>query len=163
MLSIFCLSVCLFVRLYPINVKTAEPIGAKFRTGPHITPGKITGRSKLQKLLSKIFDFCKILKMREKVLLNPRTFLLLLSFILYKEKMLTHRATIKSWKKRWWGAKRPKSLLLCLMYVIYCMHWIIKYIVTNKKRININYIDIFMSLIVQSFRHFEAQSLRQNQ
>ena len=29
-LNILCLSVCLFVRLYPINVKTAEPNGPKF-------------------------------------------------------------------------------------------------------------------------------------
>jgi len=30
-------SVC----LYPINVKTAEPIGPKFCVGPHVTPGKV--------------------------------------------------------------------------------------------------------------------------
>ena len=34
---ILCLSVC----LYPINVKTAEPIGPKFFVGPCMTPGKI--------------------------------------------------------------------------------------------------------------------------
>jgi len=33
-----CLSVC---RLYPINVKTAEPIKFKFCVGPHVTPGKV--------------------------------------------------------------------------------------------------------------------------
>ena len=32
------------------------------------------------------------------------------------------------------GYKRPKSLLLCLMYVIYCMYWIIKYIVESQIR-----------------------------
>ena len=33
----FGLSVC----LYPINVKTAEPIEPKFFVGPHMTPGKV--------------------------------------------------------------------------------------------------------------------------
>jgi len=37
---------CLSVRLYPINVKTAEPIGPKFCVGPHVTPGKVYEWSK---------------------------------------------------------------------------------------------------------------------
>ena len=37
----FGLSVCLYVCLYPINVKTAEPIGPKFFVG-HLGPsGKV--------------------------------------------------------------------------------------------------------------------------
>ena len=36
-------SVCLFVCLFPINVKTAE---IKFCVGPHMTPGKVYGCSK---------------------------------------------------------------------------------------------------------------------
>ena len=32
-----CLSVLVSVRLYPINVKTAEPIGPKFCVGPYMT------------------------------------------------------------------------------------------------------------------------------
>ena len=32
-----CLSSRLFVCLYPINVKTAEPIGPKFSEGPRLT------------------------------------------------------------------------------------------------------------------------------
>ena len=34
---------CLFVCLYPINVKTIEPIGPKFFVGHHETPGKVYG------------------------------------------------------------------------------------------------------------------------
>ena len=34
------MSVCLFICLYPINVKTAKPIGPKFLVGPRVTPGK---------------------------------------------------------------------------------------------------------------------------
>ena len=34
---------CLSVRLYPINVKTAEPIGPKFCVGLRVTPGKVYG------------------------------------------------------------------------------------------------------------------------
>ena len=37
----FGLSVCLFVCLYLINVKTAEPIEPKFCVGHHVTLGKV--------------------------------------------------------------------------------------------------------------------------
>jgi len=40
---------CLPVCLYPINVKTAEPIGPTFCVGSHMTPGKVYRRIKLQK------------------------------------------------------------------------------------------------------------------
>ena len=36
-----CVFVCLFVYLYPINVKTVEQIGPKFCVGHHKTPGKV--------------------------------------------------------------------------------------------------------------------------
>ena len=36
-----CLFGCLFVCLYPINVKTAEPIRPEFFVGHHVTPGKV--------------------------------------------------------------------------------------------------------------------------
>ena len=78
-----CLSVC----LYPINVKTTEPTGPKFCMRPHMTPGKVYGCSKLQKVESKSFKFLKIRKI---ILINPRTFLY--SFKLYKEKLLKDRA-----------------------------------------------------------------------
>ena len=38
-INLACLGVCLFVCLYPINVKTAEPIGPKFFVGHHVTAG----------------------------------------------------------------------------------------------------------------------------
>ena len=37
----FGLPVCLSVCLYPINVKTAEPIGPKFFVAPCVIPGKV--------------------------------------------------------------------------------------------------------------------------
>ena len=46
-----CLSVCLFVYLYPINIKTTEPIGPKFHVGNHMTPREGYRCSKLE-----IFD-----------------------------------------------------------------------------------------------------------
>ena len=45
--------VCLLACLYPINDKTAEPIGPKFSVGPHMTPVEN-------------FVFRKILKIHEK-------------------------------------------------------------------------------------------------
>ena len=47
------------------------------------------------KLCPKVSDFCKLLKMRKKILLNPQ-FFVCYCFILYKEKMLTFRDTFKS-------------------------------------------------------------------
>ena len=38
-----------------------------------------------QKCVSKSFDFCKILKMRENKLSNQRTFCLVLSFIVHRK------------------------------------------------------------------------------
>ena len=40
-INLACLSVCLSVCLYPINVKTAEPIGPKFFVGSRVAPGKV--------------------------------------------------------------------------------------------------------------------------
>ena len=37
-INLACLSFCLFVCLYPINVKTAKPIGPKFFVGPRSCP-----------------------------------------------------------------------------------------------------------------------------
>ena len=54
-INLACLSVCLGVCLYPINVKTAEPIRPKFCVGPHVSPGKVYEWSKFQ-----IFDSIKI-------------------------------------------------------------------------------------------------------
>ena len=45
-----CLGVCFF--LYPINVKTAEPIGPKFFVGHHVTTGKVYEWSKFQIFVS---------------------------------------------------------------------------------------------------------------
>ena len=45
-------SVCLFVCLYPINVKTAEPIGPKFFVGHIGTPGMVYESSKFQIFVS---------------------------------------------------------------------------------------------------------------
>ena len=43
-----CLGVCLSVCLYPVNVKTTNPIRLKFCLGPHMTLGKVYGTSKLK-------------------------------------------------------------------------------------------------------------------
>ena len=71
-----CLFVCLSVCLYPINVKTAEPIGPKFFVWPHGAPGKVYEWSKFQIFVSiKIrssLNFFKILKIHEFFCENPR-------------------------------------------------------------------------------------------
>ena len=51
-INLACLSVCLSVCLYPINVKTAEPIGPKFFVGHLGTPGKVYEWSKFQIFVS---------------------------------------------------------------------------------------------------------------
>ena len=62
------MSVC----LYPINVKTAEPIRPKFCVGPRVAPGSVYGQSDFKYVIlkyfyPKIFNFVKFLKMREKI------------------------------------------------------------------------------------------------
>ena len=51
-INLACLSVCLSVCLYPINVKTAEPIGPKFFVGHLGIPGKVYEWSKFQIFVS---------------------------------------------------------------------------------------------------------------
>ena len=60
-INLACLSVC----LYPINVKTAEPIGPKFFVGSRVTPGKVYGSSNFQKFASIKIRLLKILKIHE--------------------------------------------------------------------------------------------------
>ena len=64
---IYTLLACLPVCLYPINVKTAEPIGPKFGAGPRMTPGKVYECLKLKNIVLKSFLFF-FMKMREKIL-----------------------------------------------------------------------------------------------
>ncbi len=47
----FGLSWCLSVCLYPINVKTAEPIGPKFFVGARVTPVKVYGDQNFKKIV----------------------------------------------------------------------------------------------------------------
>jgi len=48
---------CLSVRLYPINVKTAEPIGPKFFVWTHVTQGRFMGDRILKNLPPSKFYF----------------------------------------------------------------------------------------------------------
>ena len=64
-INLACLSVCLFVCLYPINIKTAEPIGPKFFVGSRGTPGKVYGGSIFKKFASIKIRILKILKIHE--------------------------------------------------------------------------------------------------
>ena len=86
-----CLSVFLFVCLYPINVKTAEPIGPKFFVGHLGTPGKVYEWSKFQIFVSiKIrssLNFWKFWK-STKFFVKIRE-LFLLCFTMYTENMFT--------------------------------------------------------------------------
>ena len=58
--------------------------------GTHMTPGNVYGCSKLQKIVSKSWYFLKFENGWE-IFLNHE-----LCLILYNEKMLTDRATVKS-------------------------------------------------------------------
>ena len=65
-INLACLGVCLFVCLsvcfYPINIKTAKPIGPKFFVGHHVIPGKVYEWSNFQKFASIKIRFLKIFK-----------------------------------------------------------------------------------------------------
>ena len=60
---------CLFVCLYPINVKTAEPIGPKFFVGPHVALGKVYGQSDFKYVILKYF-YLKLFFICLKILLK---------------------------------------------------------------------------------------------
>ena len=79
------------VHLFPINVKTAEPIGPKIcdATVTCPRPGKVCSEFKK-------FDFRAILKIYVKILWNPQTFFDIFLFELHEEKMLSERVTIQS-------------------------------------------------------------------
>ena len=101
----FGLSVCLIVCLYPINVKTDEPIGPKFFVGHLGTPGKVYESSKFQIFVS--------IKIREIFCENPRI-IFVLFYDVHKENMFTtnledgREAPSKARKK---GAKRLEFLV----------------------------------------------------
>ena len=113
---ILCLAVCLFVCLYPINVKTNELIRSKFCVGPHMTPRKVYGFSKLQNF----FKFCKILKMREKYY-NIRE-LFCFCFILQKKKMLSSQLKVEIENGHWAHRKPSVDIFLDLYCYFACMY-----------------------------------------
>ena len=97
---------CLSVYLFPIKVKTAEPIGPKFCVGPCVTPGKIYGCSDLQKVESKSFWFLWNFKYaRKKIFENPWTFLVVLYCTVQREDPL-HRP-------QWRAASTALDPILC--------------------------------------------------
>ena len=91
---IYTLLVCLSVCLYSINLKTAEPIGPKFCTGPNMTQGKVYGWSKSNKLgankilLSLSFE-------------NPRNFFLNSLYVFCFVLQCIHRENVHNCKRRW--------------------------------------------------------------
>jgi len=105
---------CLFVCLYPINVKTAEPIGPKFFVGPLGTPGKVYESSNIcLHQNSIVIKFFKILKINEIFCENQRI-IFVLFYDVHKENMFTINledgleAPSKARKK---GAKRLEFLV----------------------------------------------------
>ena len=67
-INLACLSVCLSVCLYPINFKTAEPIGPKFFVGTCMTPGKVYG----WKFASIKIWFLKMLKIHDFIMKSAK-------------------------------------------------------------------------------------------
>ena len=86
-----CFSVCLF----PINVRTAEPIVPKFCVGPHLCPqGRLMiDRNFKISLLTK-FNFHKIFKIHETFVWNLRTF-----FVIVLQ--CTQRENVYNWNRVW--------------------------------------------------------------
>ena len=109
----FGLSVC----LYPINVKTAEPIGPKFYCGTSRDPREGLWKIKISNIClyqnSIVIKFFNILKIREIFCENPRI-IFILFYDVHKENMFTinlgdgREALSKARKK---GAKRLEFLV----------------------------------------------------
>ena len=88
-ICILCLSGCLFVCLYPINVKTAEPSGAKFFVGPCATPGLVYGWSNYQNLPLTKFDFWKFCPVTPAIFSYHFVLKLISNPILFNRKCIT--------------------------------------------------------------------------
>ena len=126
-LYILCLSVC----LYPINVKTAEPIRPKFSVGLDMSTGKfktIYRWSKLKDLPPTKFDLNKMLNIYEILFYKSQ-----LLQCIYREKMFTIKiknGRLKSLVYYIWVKKKiiEISELLCNVIAyqtkqkIYCKH-----------------------------------------
>jgi len=81
---ILCLSVCLSVRLYPINVKTAEPVWSIFFVWPCMTlpePREGLWMIEFSKVCYSKNPFLKILKFHEIFFLKSATFFVGFQFI----------------------------------------------------------------------------------
>ena len=92
-----CLSVCLLfgsVRLYPINVETAEPISSKFCVRPNL---RFMNAQNYKNVCPEVFDFSKILKFARTNIIQSAIFL------------------CYCFKKM--GAKCPKSLVIIYIYM----------------------------------------------
>ena len=89
-----CFSVCLF----PINVKTAEPIGPKFCVGPHICPqGRLMNDRNFKISLLTKFNFHKIFKIHETFVWNLRTFFVIVLQCTQRENVYNcHRVWVQS-------------------------------------------------------------------
>ena len=115
-INLACLSVC----LYPINVKTAEPIGPKFfvpREGLWII--KISNICLYQNSI--VIKFFKILKIREIFCKNPRI-IFVYFYDVHKENMFTinledGRETPPKARKK--GAKRLEILVYYILFGFY--------------------------------------------
>ena len=81
---IYALHVCLYVRLYPINVLFLSELTW------------FQGRFNYKILFLNFFDFCKILKMRKNIIKSANFYYFFL--IVKRKEMLTKRATIQIWK-----------------------------------------------------------------
>ena len=83
-LYIYTFLVCLSNCLCPINVKTVKLIGTKFCVGPHMTPGKVYGWSKLKISLQLLQLSSNFIKLK-----NSRNFFYEINELLNNEKMFT--------------------------------------------------------------------------
>ena len=101
--------VCLFVCLYPINVKTAEPIEPKFVVGPRVTPWKVYEWSNdVKNLPLTKFNLWKFWK--------STIFFYKICEICF----CLQREHVQNWNRRWVrSAKKPSKYILCLS-VFFC-------------------------------------------
>ena len=67
--------------MYPIYVRTGNPIGSKLISDNSLDPwGRFIDAQNNKKFLPKVFNFRKILKIREKKFINPHNILLFLFY-----------------------------------------------------------------------------------
>ena len=116
---LYTLLVCLFflfVFLYPINVKTVQPIGPNLFLEPHVTPETVYGWSNFQKISSNKIRFLNIFKIPKSI--KSAKFLFCFCYAMYTKRKCSQLKSKMGVLKKY-----LYILLVCLSVWLYLINF----------------------------------------